>query len=164
MKRTAFWIVALGGWAVGQANVGKRLPSAMIPKNNATVTIVCASSPSQFYPCIRNVQISGVRFTEVGYDSRTHQIKYLRTQDETFKTADGLHVNGVITLAENEVFAVRGWGVIGPRTSDGWRPILRTDLVAEVVNSIDGDTVDLKKPVTGKMHRFKIIAFDKGGV
>jgi hypothetical protein len=133
----------------------------MVPKNNTTE---CAATPSQVYPCVQNVKFGGVRFTTVGYDSRTRQIKYLFTQDDKFKTVDGLHVHGVITLAENETLFVKGWQIIGPRTKDGWRPILATLLDGEVLQSADGEAVDLTKPVAGKMHRFKIIGFDKGGV
>lgn len=162
MKNFAFGLVVLStGLAVAQANVGKRLPSTIVPENNTTE---CAATPSQTYPCIQNVEIGGVRFSTVGYDSHTRRIKYLFTRDDKFKTADGLHVHGLISLAENEIFSVRGWNIIGHRTGDGWRPILGTVLDGDVIQSVDGEVVDLTKPVAGKIHRFKIIGFDKGGV
>ena len=162
MKIFPLLLVALTtGLAVGQANLGTCLSSAMVPKNNATE---CAATPSQTYACVQNVQIDGVRFTTVGYDSRTRRIKYLFTQDDKFKTSDGLQVNSLISLAENEISSVKGWHTIGPRTRDGWRPILGILLDGNFIESADGEAIDLTKPVAGKTHRFKIIGFDKGGV
>ena len=162
MKILGFLSVLLTtGLAVGQAELGTLLSSAMVPKDN---TVACLASPSQLYPCVQNIRIDGVRFTTVGYDARTLRIKYLFTQDDTFKTADGLRVHGLIRLAESEVFTVRGWYILGPRTRDGWRPVLGTFLDSSVIKSADGEVIDLTKPVPGKMHRFKIVGFDKGGV
>jgi hypothetical protein len=98
----------------------------------------------------------------VGYDAHTHRIKYLFTQDEHFRAADGLHIGGLIDLAENEIIFLDGWHTFGPRTKDGWRPILGI-LDGPIIESADREPVD-PKPVAGKMHRFKIIGFDKGGV
>jgi hypothetical protein len=133
----------------------------MVPKNNTTV---CAATPSQTYPCVQNVKFGGVRFATVGYDSRTQRIKYLFTQDDKFKTVDGFQVGGLISLAENQIISIKGWQIIGLRTEDGWRPILGSILDGDVIESADGEAVNLTKPVAGKMHRFKIIGFDKGGV
>jgi hypothetical protein len=148
-------------FAAAQSNVGMQLPSAMVPKNN---TNLCAATPSQMYPCLQSAKIGGVLFTVVGYDTHTRRIRYLATQDESFRTADGLRVGGLIDLAENEIFSVAGWHIIGPKTKDGWRPILGSFPVGNVINSADGEVVDLTKPVPGRMHRFKIVGFDKGGV
>jgi hypothetical protein len=162
MKRLALCLALLNSpFVAAQANVGMRLPSAMVPKNNANE---CAATPSQTYPCIQNVEIGGVRFTVVGYDAHTRRIRYLFTQDENFRTADGLRVGGPIDLAENEILSVAGWHTMGPRNKDGWRPIVGSLLDGNVIKSADGEAVDLTKPVAGKMHRFKIVAFDKGGV
>jgi|SRR6185437_3767410 hypothetical protein len=146
----------------GQADVGARLPTAMIPKNN---TNQCAATPSQSYPCILDVEIGGIRFNTVGYDSRTRRIRYLATGDEKFKTDDDLHVHGMITLFENEIFSLEGRAIVRLKTKDGWRPILEGSLLdGYVIRSADGVAVDLANPMAGKMHRFKIIGFDKGGV
>jgi hypothetical protein len=162
MKTLALLLALLNSlFVAAQANDGMRLPSAMVPKNNANV---CAATPSQTYPCIQNLDIDGVRFTVVGYDAHTRWIRYLFTRDEKFRTADGLRVGGLIDLAENEILSVAGWHIMGPRNKDGWRPIVGSFLDGNVIKSADGEAIDLTKPVAGKMHRFKIIAFDKGGV
>jgi hypothetical protein len=161
MKRLVWMALLNSVFVAAQANVGMRLPSGMVPKKNANL---CAATPSQLYPCIQDVEIGGVRFTVVGYDAHTRRIKYLFTQDENFRTADGLHVGGPIDLAENKIFSLAGWHTMGPRTKDAWRPILGGFLDGSVIKSADGVPVDLTKPVTGKMHRFKIVGFDKGGV
>jgi len=146
----------------GHPDVGSRLPTAMIPKNNTTQ---CAATPSQSYPCILEVEIRGIRFTTVGYDSRTRRIRYLATQDEKFKTADDLHVHGIVSLFENEIFSLEGQAIVRRKTKDGWRPILEgSPLDGNVIRSADGAAVDLANPVALKTHRFKIIGFDKGGV
>ncbi|MBI3475229.1 MAG: hypothetical protein HY010_05830 [Acidobacteria bacterium] len=161
MKRLALWLALLNSlFVVAQANVGMRLPSVMVPKNN---TNQCAATPSQSYPCVQDVDIDGVRFTTVGYDAHTRRIKYLFTQDQKFRTG-GLRVGGLIDLAENEILPVAGWYTMGPRNKDGWRPIVGSFLEGTAIKSADGEAIDLTKPVAGKMHRFKIIAFDKGGV
>ena len=162
MKAFALWLAVLNAVpAAAQADVGIRLPSATVPKNN---TNVCAATLSQTYPCIQNVEIGGVRFTVVGYDLHTRRIRYLNTRDEDFRTADGLHVGGLIDLAENEIFSVPGWLIFGPRTKDGWRPILGSFLNGNFIRSADGEAVDLTKPAAGRSHRFKIVGFDKGGI
>jgi hypothetical protein len=148
-------------FAAAQADVGTRLPSGAVPKNNKNL---CAATPSQTYPCLLDAEFGGVRFTVVGYEPHTRRIRYLATQDENFRTADGLRVGGLIDLAENEIFSMAGWHTMGPQSKDGWRPILGTLLVGNVINSADGEAVDLTKPVPGRIHRFRIIAFDKGGV
>jgi hypothetical protein len=162
MKRLVFWLaLLLPVFLAAQADVGMRVPPALLPKKN---TNQCAATPSQFYPCIQDVEVGGVRFTVVGYDAHTSRIRYLFTEDENFRTADGLHVGGLIDLAETEIILVAGWHILGPRTKDAWRPILGSFLDGNIIKSADGDSIDLTKPVAGKMHRFKILGFDKGGV
>ena len=162
MKKFAISLIFLNSlYAIAQANVGVRLPSAMIPKNN---TNECAATPSQTYPCLQDVEIAGVRFTVVGYDARSRRIRYLFTQDENFKTADRLQVGGPIELADDQILVIAGWHIIGPRSKDGWRPILGSVLDENVIETEDGNAVDLTKPIAGRMHRFKIVGFDKGGV
>ena len=79
----------------------------------------------QTYPCILDVEIRVsdslqlVRLWVAGNQVFFHQ-------DEQFKTAAGLDVHGVITLAENEILSITAWQIIAPRTADGWRPILGT--------------------------------------
>ncbi len=162
MKRFLVLFVALIPLlAVAQTDVGMELPSALIPKKNHNQ---CAATPSQFYPCLQNVTIDGVRYAVVGYDQHTRRVKYLSTHDESFRTKDGLRVGAVTELSEDELVLVTGWNIIGPRTPDGWRPIYGSFLDGHVIRSVEGDAVDLKEPIAGKKHRFKIVSFDKGGV
>src|SRR5262245_48179755 len=75
MKIFSVLLIALiAPLAIAQTDVGKRLPSAQIPKKNPNQ---CAATPSQTYACLQNVTIDGVRYAVVGYDQQTGFVKYL---------------------------------------------------------------------------------------
>jgi len=144
-------------------DVGIKLNVAMVPKRNRDL---CAATPSQLYPCLMDVKIKGIKFSVIGYDPKTLQIRYLLIEDERFRTKEGFRVGDIIEVAENELVPVSGWHLYGPRTEDGWHPILGADslVFGNTIKSVDGDSVDMSKRIIGKSHHFKIIGFDKGGV
>jgi hypothetical protein len=148
------------GIAVAQTDVGFRLKSTQVPKGN---TNECAATPSQTYPCLQNVTLNGVRFSVIGYDRQTRRIKYLLTSDEHFVTKDGLRVGAFVEIAEDKLLSIRGWHIYGPTTMDGWHTIVGSSLTEETLKSAAGSTVNPSEPVTGRVHRFEVLGFEKGG-
>jgi hypothetical protein len=149
------------GIAIAQTDVGLRLKPTQIPKGN---TNECAATPSQTYPCLQDVSLNGVRFSVIGYDFQTRRIKYLLTSDKHFVTKDGLRVGAFVEIAEDKLRSIRGWHIYGPTTMDGWHTIVGSSLTEETLQSADGRTVDASKPVAGRVHRFEVLGFEKGGI
>ena len=149
------------GIAVAQTDVGLRLKSAQVPKEN---TNQCAATPSQTYPCLLDVSLNGVRFSVVGYDHQTRRIKYLMTSDKHFVTKDGLRVGAFVEIAEDKLLSIRGWNIYGPTTMDGWHTIIGSSLTEEKLQSADGSTVDPSNPIAGRVRRFEVLALEKGGI
>jgi len=155
-------LVPAGTVAGAHIDLGMQLRSSQIPENHE---VACAATPSQTYPCLEDFVLDGIRFSMIGYDARTRRVVYLETSDAKFMTKDGLHVGSVIEIPEDQVLMMTGWKIYGPKTKDGWHPILGSSLMGgEKLKSVDGEPVDLSKRVIGKNHRFKIIGLEKGGV
>lgn len=159
----AWLLLSLLPVATSQVDIGTVLSSNQVPPQNTTV---CAATPSQTFPCA-SLKIDHVAF-KVGYDPETLQIKYLSTQDKNFQTEDGLRVGGWMKVREDQLLAIHGWMILGPKTKDGWRPVVGLNLrdTDDKVRFADGTIVDLSQPKhqplrTGKV---KILEFEKGGV
>lgn len=78
-------------------------------------------SSAQVDPCFEHT-FAGVRYT-VAYNRETQHISYLFTEDDKFKTEDGLKVGDEIAVSRRNC-AWPGWEMPGPTTTDGWRPIV----------------------------------------
>ena len=100
----------------------------------------------------------------IGYDAKTHRVKYLLTYDKHFITRDGLRVGGHVAIAEDKILAIPGWEVLGPTSADGWRSILGSAIKGRTLRTLDGSVVDLSNPISGRHHIFEIVGFEKGGV
>lgn len=148
----------------GQLDLGDRLTSAQIPKNSTF--LVCAATPSQTYPCVQDLKISGVKFNTVGYDSETKQVKYLVISDAQFRTKEGLRVGDWIEVSEDQVISYAGWNIYGPKTKDGWHIILGSALLGEKVTFQDGTVVSPNTSQKGlpRVGKVQIRAFEKGGL
>ena len=151
----------LSGLAFAQTDLGSRLRRDQVQRLDSHE---CATTPSQTYPCLQNVILDNVHFSVVGYESRTRRITYLLTDDKHFVTKDGWRVGSVIEVAEDKLLSIPGWNIYGPKTKDGWHMILGSALRGSVINSADGGTVDPSKPVPGRVHRFKVVELEKGGI
>jgi hypothetical protein len=151
----------------GQLDLGDRITSAQIPKHG---TVECAATPSQGYPCVLDLEVGGVKFNKVGYDSKTKRVKYLITSDAHFKTKEGLRVGDWIDVSEDQVFSVYGWNIYGPTTKDGWHIVLGivlpVDGVDEKVHFRDGAVVLPSASRTGppRTGKVQIREFEKGGL
>jgi len=146
---------------LGQLDLGARLDRGQVPKRSKAS---CASGPSQTYPCI-SLTLEGVKFT-VGYDEKSLLIKYLSTQDKNFRTPEGLQVGAVMTMGEDQLMAVPGWKVLGPRAKSGWRPVLGDMLLNHQVQFSDGTVIDLTQPHQNppRTGELVILELEKGGV
>jgi len=114
--------------------------------------------PAQIDPCVERY-FDGVRYT-VAFSKETKRITYLCTEDEKFRTADGLRVGSEIAVSEEDVRAWPGWEIHGPTTSDGWRPLIGWNLEVKLK---DGSVLKLGGTHDGSSSGTAIVeAFVKG--
>ena len=140
-----------------QLDLGVRLDKDQIQ----AISLECVATPSQTYRCTP-LTIEGVKIA-AGYDE-TLRIRYLTTQDRKFRTPEGLHVGMWMRVSENELVAITGWKILGPKAKSGWRPVFGD--VGEKVKFADGTVVDpsrrrYRPPRRGEL---RIVELEKGGV
>jgi hypothetical protein len=102
--------------------IGMKIPNQWSKKAKVKL---CVTHPAQIDPCFER-SFGEVRYT-LAYSSQTRRVTYLYTEDEHFRTADGLKVGDEIAISEENVRAWPGWQIHGPTTSDGWRPVIGGD-------------------------------------
>ena len=158
----AFLLLPIATFA--QLDLRDRLTAAQIPKNSGSVLF--AATPSQTYPCVEDLKVSGVKFTTVGFDSKTKQVKYLFVSDEQFRTREGLRVDDWIQVSEDQVVSISGWNIYGPKTKDGWHIVLGSALLGGKITFRDGTVLNPSaSPIApSKFGWVQIRAFEKGGV
>jgi hypothetical protein len=110
-----------------------------------------ATYPNQLRPFFR-YRSDGVDYV-IAYDKETRQIKYIHTDDKTFKTADGYSVGDCIEIAKDQVIVYPGWIIRGPQTKDSWYPEFGSSI------TVDGKNIDISK----KSGCWTISGFYKGG-
>ena len=113
-----------------------------------------STHPSQLRPYIE-VTIEKVDYV-IAYDEKTRRIKYISTEDEDFRTKKGLKVGDYIKLKRDEIVVFPSWEIRGPKTSDGWFPIIGVD--APGMNPVSEETFKENKTL-----KARIIGFSKGG-
>ena len=87
---------------------------------------------------------------------------YIYTDDERFRTDEGLKVGDVIPVARETLIVVPSFAIYAPTTRDGWRPIVGDDLLGKV-RLTDGTELDPKsKDDAKKSGMSRIRAFSKG--
>jgi hypothetical protein len=160
LRMLATLLLIFVGVAVAQTDVGLRLKSA-VPKDN---TNACAATPSQTYSCMQDLILDGVRFSVVGYNPQTLRIEYLLTFDRHFITRDGVRVGSLVDIAEDKLLLIHGWRIYGPKTKDGWHMIVGSSLTEDNLRAADDSKVYPSNPVAGRVHRFKVVGFEKGGI
>ncbi len=141
-----------------QIDLGARLNKDEISGRS----LECVATPSQTYPC-EFLTVEGVHVA-VGYERDNLRIKYLSIQDKHFKTKDGLQVGASVTVSEDQLVAIPGWKVFGPRAKSGWRPVF--GYFGEKVRFSDGTVVDLAQPRHDppRAGQLEILELEKGGV
>ena len=130
---------------------GAVLPAHHVPEKR---TRLIATHPSQLRPYIE-VTIENVDYL-IAYDEKTRKIKYILTSDKDFRTRKGLKVGDYIEVTEDQVAAFPGWEIFGPKTTDGWFPVIGVDL--EGMNPVSDEAFKKSKTV-----KVEILRFSKGG-
>jgi len=141
--------------------IGARLNARLVPK---TPTNWTTSHVSQFDPCIER-SVEGARY-RIAYEQKTRRITFLYTQDEAFRTADGLRVGSYIEVTREQIHPYPGWYIFGPATRDGWRPVLGL-FFPRIAGPRDGPDVPLNldmplPPDDGRPLKMEITGFAKG--
>src|SRR5215471_9538785 len=133
--------------------IGSVLSKTLIPKkqNNEWVT-----HPAQTRPYIER-QIDGVKYV-IAYKKESRRIVYIFTSDEHFKTNDGLNVGLQIDLTSEQISRYPGWEIRGPKTADGWYPVIGWDIGLDLMNPVSKESFE-----PGKTVRMRIEGFSKGG-
>jgi hypothetical protein len=142
-----------------QLDLGARLSKSQMPESN---NFECVAKPSQTYPCAL-LTIEGVKIS-VGYDEKSLLIRYLTTQDKKFKTPDGLQVGMWMKVSEDELVAVPGWKILGPKAKSGWRPVF--GYLGKKVEFSDGTVIDLSQPrhAPPRTGELQVLELEKGGI
>jgi hypothetical protein len=161
LKTFAIWLLFSVGIAVGQTDVGLRLKSAQVPKGNKNE---CAATPSQTYPCVARPNPEWRSLLGCRLRPQTLRIEYLLTFDKHCITKDGLRVGSLVEIAEDKLLSIRGWRIYGPKTKDGWHIVVGSSLTEDTVQAADGSRVDPFKRFVGRVHRFEVVGFEKGGI
>jgi hypothetical protein len=138
--------------------IGAKLKKRDFPKTSRKLYM---THPAQMRPYIEK-NIDGVDYI-IAYDEKSRVIKYITTNDEDFRTANGLRVGSYIEVSKEEVIAYPGWEIRAPQTSDGWYPII--GFVDEITISIDGrdDKVNVEGLEANVKVKAEVIRFSKGG-
>lgn len=119
---------------------------------------LCMTHPAQMDPCVEQV-FDGVKY-QIAYSNETRRVSYLYTDDENFRTVDGLKVGDLIPVSPQIVHALPGWQIHAQTTRDGWRPIMGYDLPQIKLN--DGTVLDLANKEDMKRGTAVILGFSKG--
>lgn len=80
-----------------------------------------ATHPNQLRPFIVR-QIEGVRY-EIAFDKSSREVKYIHTNDEQFRTVEGLKTGDCMSAREGELHPYPGWELQGEPAKDGWIPV-----------------------------------------
>jgi hypothetical protein len=101
--------------------IGRKLPNVYVTKKEG----LTSTAASQLRPFIK-VLIKGIHY-KIAYEERTRRIKYIYTNDENFRTLDGAKVDDDLSFTVDELDIHPYWEIRGPKTSDGWYPVIAHD-------------------------------------
>ena len=141
--------------------IGSVLKPEFIPR---TTNELCMTHPGQLRPFIRH-ETNKVNYV-IAYDDETRKIKYIKTNDEDFKTTEGLQVGKYIDVTRDKVRAYPGWEVRGPANKEGWHPVI--GFLDKVTILREGKEEELNIKQTWASNpterlRVKVLSFSKGG-
>jgi hypothetical protein len=110
-------------------------------------------------PCVERV-FDGIKY-QIAYSDETHRVSYVYTNDEKFRTVDGLKVGDSIPVSRKTVRALPRWLAYAPTARDGWQAIVADNLLQ--VKLKDGTVLDLTaKDESDKSGEAVILGFSKG--
>jgi hypothetical protein len=138
--------------------IGARLKKRDVPRESPNLYM---THPAQTRPYIER-NIDGVDYI-IAYDEKSRVIKYITTNDEDFRTANGLRVGSYIEVSKEEVIAYPGWEIRAPETSDGWYPII--GFVGGITVSSEGRDIKVNEEEmeANVKVKAKVVRFSKGG-
>jgi len=143
----------------GQLNlkleIGSHIDKELLSDSTNNIIL---TNPSQFRPYI-DITIDSVDYI-IAFNEKTMEIKYIYTDDNNFRTIQGLKISSEISLTKDEIIIYPGWNVYSKITDDGWYPIIGHNFTFENDSTtfISKDTFKDLSTVT-----FKILGFSKGG-
>ena len=112
-------VTAIVGFSESPPAVGARFKKGWAAGKER---VVCMTQPAQLDPCVERV-FDGVNY-QVAYSEQKHRVTYLHTNDEKFRTAEGLKIGDSIPISQETLRAWPGWEMRAPMTGDGWWPIV----------------------------------------
>ena len=118
---------------------------------------LCMTRSAQLDPCVQR-KFDGIKYT-IAYSEETHRVTYVYTDDETFRTTDGLKVGDSIPVSKETVAGEPGWQSYAPATPDGWLPVVGTDGLRITLK--DGTIIDLMGSEGIKSGTAVILGFSK---
>jgi hypothetical protein len=95
--------------------VGSKIPQRLIPKEPEYIVL------PEFLPSMR-VEIDGVSY-RLAYQ-KPETIRFIFTSDEKFVTKNNLWVGMCVSIAKEKIGPARGGITRGPKTEDGWVPVI----------------------------------------
>lgn len=142
-------LIAVATHAVGAQNdikleINSKL-AVKYAKNPKGRTFTAAS---QTFPYIE-VTIKEVDYL-IAFDEASRKIKYIYTDDEDFKSSNGLEVDQEVTFKWDEIEVLGYFQLRGPEDKDGWQPVIggasafegdfleRVEKAGQLTTEIDG--------------------------
>ena len=106
--------------------------------------------------------INGVDYI-IAFSRETREIRYITTNDEDFRTANGLHVGSYVEVSRDEISAYPGWEIRAPRTEDGWYPVIGFVGVMTILREGREFQINVTELEPSRAVMAKVIRFSKGG-
>lgn len=100
---------------------------------------LCMTSSAQLDPCVERI-FDGIKYS-IAYSTDTHRVTYVYTDDDKFRTIDGLKVGDSIPVSRETVVGWPGWQSYAPPTRDGWLPVIGFDGLQ--IKLVDGSVIDM---------------------
>jgi hypothetical protein len=116
-------------------NIGSKFKKSWRSKESG----LCMTSSAQLDPCVERV-FDGIKYS-IAYGTDTHRVTYVYTDDEKFRTIDGLKVGDSIAVSRDTVVGEPGWQSYAPATGNGWLPVVGFDGLQ--IKLMDGSVIDL---------------------
>jgi hypothetical protein len=129
--------------------IGAKLPRKYVSLSKAS-TMTAASRTRPFV----ELTIKDVEYL-IAFDEKTREIKYIYTDDDNFRTVNGLTADSEITFTREQLIIFPYWQIRAPATPDGWFPV-----IGDGASPFGTDYIDKLKP--GEKATTEISGFSKG--
>jgi hypothetical protein len=151
---TLIYLLAFSFVALAQPDIkfeiGAKLPRKYVLLSKGSIV----TDASQTRPFIETT-IDDVDYL-IAFDQKTRKIKYIHTNDDDFRTVNGLTVDSEITFTREQLIIFPYWEIRAPATPDGWFPVIGDD-------ASPYGTEFIEKLKIGEKATTEISGFSKGG-